>query len=267
MKQVKEFWDSMAEKHGSSNLATAPDGHYRKLEINKIIDAIAGVHHHTILDVGCGNGYTTKKIADWLPESEIIGIDYSEAMIIEANKEPLDGVQFFHGDALSLSTLPELKDRKFDVVLSSRCLINLDGWAKQQEAIQEMLGMIAKGGALILVENCKEGLANLNRLRDQFGLPAIKERWHNHLLSREELFKYMYYSDMYLQHKENIGNLYYVASRVIYAKMCQDERVEPNYDHPINWIASALPTMGDYEYSPNYLFVYTNGSINGAKND
>lgn len=253
---VKEFWDSMAEKHGSSDLATAPDQYYRRLEIDSIIDAIAPLEHTTILDVGCGNGFTTKALAQVFPESIITGIDYSEAMIAEAQKDPVDEVHFFLGDVLDLSHHPELVDRHFDVVLSTRCLINLTDWNQQKTAIWQMQSRMARQGSLILVENCKEGLANLNRLRDRFGLQLIKERWHNCLLSKEELIPFLYDQGLVLEHRKNIGNMYYIASRVIYAKLCQEIGKEPDYNNPINKIACQLPTMGeDNDYSPNYIFV------------
>ena len=58
-----------------------------------------------------------------------------------------------------------------------------------------------------------------------------------------------------LESIENHGNLYYIISRVVYAKLAALEGKEPEYDHPINKIAAQLPTLSNYHYSPNFIFV------------
>jgi len=83
---VLSFWEKQAQDFGTSDLATAPDHYYRELEINRIKDVLAGLTHNTILDVGCGNGYSTIKLAQIFPDATLIGIDYSEKMIDAAKQ-------------------------------------------------------------------------------------------------------------------------------------------------------------------------------------
>src|SRR5882724_7115189 len=71
---VRDFWDQQAKEHGGSDLATAPDHHYRSLEIESILRVISAIKHENILDVGCGNGYSTIQIAKKFPEAMITGI-------------------------------------------------------------------------------------------------------------------------------------------------------------------------------------------------
>jgi SAM-dependent methyltransferase len=253
---VKIFWDEQAKTHGASDHATAPDHHYRKLEIASIVDAIGQINHETILDVGCGNGFTTRLIAKKFPEALITGVDFSAPMIDEAKKLRAANAEFFVGDARSLSRHKEIAGQRFDVVLSSRCLINLASWDEQKTAIREMQRLLAHDGRLILVENVLDGLVNLNRIRVKFGLPEIKVRWHNKYLDMESLMKFLGTLRFFPEHVENIGNMYYIASRVIYAKLCLDQGKEPDYDNPINAIAAGLPTLGKfYACSPNYMIV------------
>jgi SAM-dependent methyltransferase len=252
----KIFWDGQAKTHGTSDLATAPDHHYRTLEIACILDAIGQISHETILDVGCGNGFTTAAIAKKFPEALITGIDFSAQMIGEAKKLRAANVEFFVGDARALSHHKEMIGQRFDVVLSSRCLINLMSWEEQRTAILEMQTLLAPGGRLILVENVLDGLANLNRIREKFGLPAIKVRWHNRYLDLNTMMYFLGTVRLIPDHVENIGNMYYLASRVIYAKLCQDQGKEPDYNNEINAIAAGLPTFGKYyACSPNYMIV------------
>lgn len=270
---IRAFWDGMAKTHGGSDLATAPDHHYRGLEIESVIRAITAMKHDTILDVGCGNGYTTRAIAEKFPDSEIVGVDFSEAMINEARKSANpDNIRFSVADVLSLSRNKSLELEKYDVVVSTRCLINLTNWEEQKIGILEMRKMLNPDGRMILVENLQDGLDNLNHIRAKVGLDPITTRWHNRYLQQDEVTKFL--TDiggqlLTCEYVENIGNLYYVASRVIYARMCKDQGVEPDYNHPINRVASQMPTMGEhYACSPNFLFVLKNegaGSWGGRK--
>ncbi len=262
--KTKAFWDDQAHAHGASDLATAPDHHYRTLEIDSILRVIDNIRRReTILDVGCGNGYSTLKIGKKFPEAMITGVDYSEPMIAEANKAVIPNVEYFHGNVLSLSRNKNLIGQKFDIVLSTRCLINLSTWEEQKAGIMEMLNMLAPNGRLILVENTEAGLASLNKLRAMLNLDPIDVRWHNKYLPQTEFNQFLndaVDSDLFeIEHVENIGNLYYIASRVIYAKLCKDQGIEPDYNHPINAIAAQLPSLGQYyACSPNFMFVLRN---------
>lgn len=253
------FWNSQALKHGPSDLATNPDQHYRRLEIERIMTALSLIKFDQILDVGCGNGHTTLEIAKAYPGATVVGVDFSPEMIKEANKHALPNVEFHVGDVLSLSRHRALGIGVFDAVVSTRCLINLANWDEQKIGILEMGKMLAADGRLILVENFKDGLANLNAIRKVVGLPPIKERWHNSYIPQDEFAKFMGSQSHSLAQEfvENIGNMYYMASRVIYAKICQDQGIEPDYDNPINAIASQLPSFGEfYACSPNFMIIF-----------
>jgi ubiquinone/menaquinone biosynthesis C-methylase UbiE len=218
-----------------------------------------------LLDVGCGNGFTTAQIAGQHPEAVVHGVDFSEDMINEANDHHSgDDISYFVGDVLSLSRTPSLHTGDYDVVVSTRCLINLANWEEMKVGILEMRKMLKPGGHLVLVENVQDGLDNLNHLRESIGLPAIKSPWHNVYLPQDKLTKFLHDIQGQLldtEYVENIGNMYYIASRVIYAKLCQDQGIEPDYNNKINEIASKLPTMGmHYACSPNFLFVLRNVS-------
>ena len=257
---VREFWDQQATLHKGSDLATNPDQHYRNLEIEHILRAIGALEPKAILDVGCGNGFTTERISEQHPDAVITGIDFSQDMINEANRHHSgNNIDYRVGDVLSLSRTPGLHVGEFDVVLSTRCLINLANWEEMKVGILEMRKMLKPGGHLVLVENVQDGLDNLNHMRQSIGLPPIKTRWHNVYIPQDKLTKFLNEIKGQLldtEYVENIGNMYYIASRVIYAKLCQDQGIEPDYNNKINEIASKLPTMGAYyACSPNFMFV------------
>lgn len=249
--KVREFWDTQAEIHQQDSRATAPDHFYRDMEIARIIERLG--EKDNVLDVGCGNGYSTLKFSESRPDSYFTGIDYSRAMIEEARKiTPVIGrIAFKQEDIRSFS------DRdSYDTIISERCLINLANWGEQQQALLNMKKVLKPSGKIILVENTKDGLTKLNGLRKDFGLPEIEVRWHNQYLPQKELIDFCM-KHFTLEHVSNIGGMYYVISRVIYAAMAAKTGEALSYDHPINEMAAKLPYM-PCPYSANYLLVLRN---------
>lgn len=260
--EVKKFWEDQAKRFKESPLATAPDVYYRELEIQSILAHLK--NGASVLDVGCGNGFSTFAFARQLPHSQFTGVDYSESLItyaLRATKKEKKAVQkrlsFIVGDVLSLGSVPALRGKKFDYIVSERCLINLVNWQEQAHALLEMKKLLKKGGHIILTENTQEGLARLNGLRKQFDLPAITVRWHNYYMPEKKLLPFMK-KHFKLESTENCGNLYYIVSRVVYAKLAALEGKRPDYLNPINMIAAKLPTLSTYQYSPNFIYVLCN---------
>lgn len=257
-KKVMEYWENQAREFKDSELATNRDTNYRTYEIEQIIKFIR--NGKTILDVGCGNGYSSILFAHCFPAVQIIGIDYSPEMIkharsaLKAHPGLMDRVSFRVGNVLDLSSQRDLVER-FDQVISERCLINLPTWKKQRQAILEMKNTLKRSGEIILCENTKEGLDRLNCLRQKLGLTVIEMRWHNRYLKERELLPFIK-KTFALKAAINIGSLYYIISRVVYAKLADLENKQPEYSHPINSIARELPPIG--EFSPNYIFLLRN---------
>ena len=255
--KVREFWDIQAEVHGQDGRATAPDHFYRDMEINRIIDHLG--EEETVLDVGCGNGYSTFKFAEARPKCAWNGIDYSKEMITQARKTrdlkygDIYAPLFAQADIRKSLDYP---NSTFDTIISERCLINLANWGEQQQALLNMKKVLKPKGKIILVENVIDGLKRLNGLRQSYGLPDIEVRWHNQYLPQKELVDFCS-KHFNIEHYANIGGMYYVISRVIYAAMAKKSGEEISYDHPINEMASKLPHIA-CPYSPNYLFVLRN---------
>ena len=52
--------------------------------------------------------------------------------------------------------------------------------------------------------------------------------------------------DFHTSEIRNISSLYYLATRLIYSKICALENREPDYDHVIYQVGVELPVEGDY---------------------
>ena len=100
----------------------------------------------TVLDLGSGAGLDCMLAAQEVgPDGEVIGIDFTPAMIERAEKNVaeigLDNVSFRLGD---IETLP-VQDASVDVVISN-CVINL---APDKDAVfREAFRVLRKGGRL-----------------------------------------------------------------------------------------------------------------------
>ena len=70
-----------------------------------------------ILDLGCGDGRLTARLADLVPDGSVVGIDGSRGMIEVAKKHRKDNLSFLLGDI----SLLDFKER-FDLVFSNATL-------------------------------------------------------------------------------------------------------------------------------------------------
>ena len=63
---IKEYWEQRAKENADSPQATTDDVYLRKLEISTLVDTIKNLslpENSSVLDVGCGDGYTTFHVA------------------------------------------------------------------------------------------------------------------------------------------------------------------------------------------------------------
>ncbi len=104
-----------------------------------VLELLAPENGERILDLGCGTGALTRKIAD--AGADVVGIDASPAMIDKA-KHSFPGIAFEVGDARSMRF-----DRPFDAIFSNAAL----HWVKPPErAVSRMWEALRPGGRLVL---------------------------------------------------------------------------------------------------------------------
>jgi trans-aconitate methyltransferase len=84
---------------------------------SKLIEELNLKGDETILDLGCGNGLTTKELAGKVPNGKVVGIDNSISMIETANSHKTENME------LTLLNIDEMNfDNEFDVVFSNATL-------------------------------------------------------------------------------------------------------------------------------------------------
>jgi 2-polyprenyl-3-methyl-5-hydroxy-6-metoxy-1,4-benzoquinol methylase len=101
------------------------------------------------LDVGCGPGVLTKKVALQHPEAELVGIDNSEEMIRLAEQDidkSLNGrLTYRKGNACNIESMQDLG--KFDLIFST---YTLHHWEDAQTAIGNLFSMLNSTGILYI---------------------------------------------------------------------------------------------------------------------
>ena len=250
--KIKEFWQNQAILHGNLSTATSPDSIAFKMEIDTLIKNIpTGAK---ILDIGCGNGAKAKEIIKNI-NCQYFGIDYSNNMINQALsrfENELGGVQgvaqFRVGDILNLD---DICFDEFDIIITSRCLINLTSIQDQLKAIKNIHLALKPNGIYLMMENFIEPLQNLNNVRSRYNLEPIEIRWHNLYINQEQFLDQI--SNLFSVVKiDNFASTYYLISRTLNAILnLKDNKVD--YNSTLNELAAKLPSIGDF--SPEKLIV------------
>jgi ubiquinone/menaquinone biosynthesis C-methylase UbiE len=235
---IKDFWESQAINHKSSQTASWGDNYAIDLEIENIGKYIK--EGDTVLDMGCANGFASFRQLAHKPK-KIYGVDYAENMIKYANEvrdnfQDKDKLEFSVGDIRKI----DFEDEKFDVVYTTRVLINLPNWQEQIQGINECLRVTKKGGVVVFSEAFWEPLVLLNSLRALKQLPSLVEHDFNRYIKKEKLEKY--FNDQGISFENNdFSSLYYLGSRFV-RDLATNPSDYPGYSNPINKIFYGIET-------------------------
>jgi SAM-dependent methyltransferase len=238
--QILSFWEDRARL---GETAGTNDFMLKKLELGETLARVPP--GSSVLDVGCGTGTALIELAEQKACTGL-GIDYSPKTI-DVAKASLEGRNIDDRVTFQAGEIPGLDvgGRRFDVVISGRCLINLTSKEEQRAAFDEMRSLIAPGGLLLMFENSLQGLANTNAARDRLGLEPMTHAWHNIYFDEDELQSWQD-ETFTLEELVHFSSTYFFLSRVVYAKLAKDTGQELLYDSPINLLSLSLPNVGQF---------------------
>jgi trans-aconitate 2-methyltransferase len=92
------------------------------------------------VDLGCGTGELTRRLADALPESEVLGMDSSAEMLERAGKVERPGLRFEMGDIQAFAG-------SWDVIFSNAAL----QWVNDHRSlIPRLFSLLQPGGQLVV---------------------------------------------------------------------------------------------------------------------
>ncbi|MCJ8344562.1 class I SAM-dependent methyltransferase [bacterium] len=252
---IQNHWQKKANDHGAEQTATHSDTYLRKLEIEAISSHLT--ENSKIIDVGCGNGFSTMEFAKHYPTSQFLGVDYASQMIKFAqesqNKQDFPNLQFKEMDILNAN--PSLF-QSFDIAITERCIINLPKHELQVQAFQNLCQLVKPGGKILLSEETIQSYNNINNLRLEANLDPMSIQWHNLYIDFPKFIKDTQ-SIAKLEFEVNFSSSYYLATRYFKALLCKQLGLNPAEDLQSDYhkYSSNLPILGDFGLLK--LFVFT----------
>jgi ubiquinone/menaquinone biosynthesis C-methylase UbiE len=156
-------------------------------------------------------------------------------MIEQAKKNSLQNksgceIEFQVGSALDIPFEKNL----FNVVYTTRTLINLPTREEQQQGIMECIRVCKIGGTVVICEAFWEPLVLLNSLRTLKSLPPLVEHDFNRYLKKEILEKLL--KSLGLKFEViDFSSIYYLGSRFLRELVTKSDDY-PGYSNPINEI-------------------------------
>jgi SAM-dependent methyltransferase len=248
--QVQNYWEERAKVDNEAT-STTNDVYLRQIEQRVLLDKCREAFNASILDIGCGDARTTAFIANSLPGSQLKGIDYAEQMIANAKSLHYDLPNLHLSVASCTSGMPDPRFLSaFDIAYSTRCLINILEDDQRHNAFQFIYKSLKPGGIYLMVENFMEGHNAFNKIREYSGLTPIPVRPHNRFFEQKEL-EYVTRGLFSVEESINISSTYYLATRIIYSNICNENGVAPDYQDSHHKFGSQLPFAGDF--GPVYL--------------
>jgi len=234
--EIRNYWDERALLHPEA--ATTDDVYLREIEFRQLANEIEEANPRSVLDLGCGDGLTTIRLADRFPLIRFTGMDFSQSMlglsgqnsdVARAKGWPMTNVEWVQGDILQ--SIPD----GFGMVVSCRCLINLPTAADQRRVLDGL-----RGCRLALIENFKAPHEHLNSLRADRGLPMIPIRGHNCFFEDDA-------------GTASFADSYYYATRITYAMECAKAGRAPRYDSEEHRAATELANNPELYCAPMRL--------------
>jgi trans-aconitate 2-methyltransferase len=94
----------------------------------------------SVIDLGCGTGELTRKLADALPSSDVVGLDSSAAMLERAQAQVRPGLRFVEGAIEDLTG-------EYDLIFSHAAIHWIDD---QASLIGKLFAQLRPGGQLVV---------------------------------------------------------------------------------------------------------------------
>lgn len=251
---IQEHWQKKATDHGSDQKATHSDTYLRNLEIKAISSQLTP--DCKIIDVGCGNGFSTMEFAQQFPSTAFTGVDYASQMITHAkdslSSKSLKNISFQEMDILKpCNTLLG----QFDIAITERCIINLPTHELQVKAFENLCKLVKPGGTILLSEETMQAYNNINNLRLDSNLDPMSIQWHNLYIDFPNFIKDTK-SVATLKTEVNFSSSYYLATRYFKALLCKELGLNPgeNLQSDFHKYSSSLPILGDFGLLKLFIF-------------
>ena len=126
-----------------------------------------------VIDLGCGTGELTRKLADGLPGAQVLGIDSSQEMLEHSTAFENEQVKF------ACKTIEEQLNshQQWDLVFSNAAI----QWVENHETVlPQIISILKKGGQLVIqIPAQHHNISNtiLNELADEEPFKTAMKKW------------------------------------------------------------------------------------------
>ena len=138
---------STIHKNSLLGLSDMDFKYFIKYKIDIIKDKISE-EPKTLLDFGCGIGYSSSYISKLFPETQITGIDTDSFSIESCKKLNIPNSTFYNIDI----TTQDLPNNKYDLILSS-CVMHHIPPENRKTVLEKLLNSLNKNGKLFIFEH------------------------------------------------------------------------------------------------------------------
>ena len=180
-----------------------------------------------ILDLGCGNGHTTRQLADLVPRGEVVGIDTSAKMLEVAEEKCSLNMRVELADINDLAC-----EAEFDIVFSSAAL----HWVSDHERLLLNIYKALKPKGYMRVQFAADGncATLINILREFMALPGYMDEFKN--------FKWPWFFPKAEEYEELINQLPFIETGVWIEN---NDRLFKTEEEIVAWIdnPSLIPFM------------------------
>ena len=139
-REVGRYWDENAPEWIRA-VRAGWDKYREQLNNPAFFGMLPDLRGKRVLDIGCGEGYNTRKSADL--GASVVGIDISEAMIAAARRHEAEHARGIEYHLASGSDLGMFGDATFDAVLSTMAMMDLPDYAG---CVRECFRVLQPGG-------------------------------------------------------------------------------------------------------------------------
>lgn len=243
--EIRQHWTNWANTYGGDLRATTKAWTPKVLELDALARRIRSISGDTstacVLEFGCGNGINCIELAKLVPGLRFDGVDLIPEMVNSAKENSRRGgvedrVRFFGGDVVAIDQVAGLEDA-YDIVLTDRCLINLNTVALQKQGIAALAGKVRPGGYLLMIENSLTTYGEQNRCREILGLEARTPAAFNLFFDETEIRQHIAAIGLDLVDVEDFISLH---DLMLYVLVPAINGGQVDYDHPLVHAAMKL---------------------------
>lgn len=253
LQDIEKHWSLWAQTYKDDLRATTKTATIKQLEVYALLRAIQRLGIQTdaaldVLEVGCGNGYNCFGLANSLTNATFTGVDFIEEMVLHARSLqpnfPTAATEFYQGNVLALDSHPSLKPH-YDIVFTDRCIINLNSFELQRDAVKQLLAKVRPNGHLLMIENMTASYGWQNELRSSAGLMPRTPDKFNLFIDEENLIASIK-DEATLVDSETFAALH---DLLLYVLIPMTNGGHTDYAHPLVEAATKLLLVNDDRFS------------------